>query len=165
MVLRGLPAIMNYSRPLAYASELGESMRPVINKNFVRFLYGVSWGYVILDTGIKTYSVKQHGNEAMIYSCLDTSIFHTFASMALPAFTIHSIVKYSLKFLKKTIGEKSRLTKFLPVALGLTSIPFIIHPLDHGTEWVMDKTIRSFYYIKVPYLKEEHEHHHTKTNE
>ena len=151
---------MNYSRPLAYSSELGESMRPIVHPNIVRFLYGISWGYVILDTGVKTYSVRDHGNEAMMYCCLDTSIFHTFASMALPALTIHSIVKYSGKFLKKIIGDKSKFSKLLPVCLGLSSIPFIIHPLDHGTEWVMDKTTRRFYINKVPHLKEEQKNHH-----
>jgi len=158
VVLRRLPSIMSYSRPLAYASELGESVRPLVNKSFVRFMYAVSWGYVFLDTGVKTHSVKSHGNEAMMYSCFDTSVFHCFASMALPAFTIHSIVKYSGILIKKTLKE-SKLSKFLPTALGIISIPFIIHPLDHGTEWVMDKTIRTFYFNKVPYLKQEYIKH------
>ncbi len=149
---------MASSRPLAYASEVGESVRPITNPAFVRFLYGLSWGYVFIDTGVKTYAMKKHGNEAMAFCCLDTSIFHTFASMALPAFTIHSIVKYSGKFFKKTIGAESKFSKWLPVALGLGSIPFIIHPLDHFCEWAMDKTIRKSYGHKIPGLNGHNQH-------
>ena len=104
-----------------------------------------------MDTGIKTYSIRHHGKEPMSYCCLDTCIFHTLASMALPAFTIHSIVKYSGKFLKKSWGE-TKLSNGIPVILGLGSIPFIIHPLDHFTEFVMNKTIRKIYGHKIPGL-------------
>ena len=150
---------MSYSRPLAYASELGESVRPLVSTTLVRMMYAVSWGYVFLDTGVKTYSARNHGREAMMYSCLDTSIFHTFASMALPAFTIHSIVKYSGRLVKKGLGE-SKIGKFLPTVLGIASIPFIIHPLDHFTEWAMDKSIRNLYKKHVPYLSEDHSKRH-----
>jgi fission process protein 1 len=157
-VMRNLPKIMANSRPLAYASEVGESVRPITSRKFVRFMYGLSWGYVILDTAIKTHAMKKHGREAMAYCCLDTSIFHTFASMALPAFTIHSIVKYSGKFFKKILGTESKVGKWLPVICGLGSIPFIIHPLDHFTELVMDKSIRKIYGHKIPGLYEREGH-------
>ena len=160
-VMKNLPTIMAGSRPLAYASEVGESFRTVSHPTFVRFMYGLSWSYVILDTAIKTYGMKKHGREAMTYCCLDTSIFHTFASMALPAFTIHSIVKYSAKLLKKSLGQDSKFSKLLPVFLGLSSIPFIIHPLDHFTEYVMDKTIRKTYGNKIPGLYD-HQKTHNK---
>jgi fission process protein 1 len=146
---------MAQARPMAYASEVGESFRPLVHPMFVRFLYGLSWGYVFLDSAVRTYTVRKYGREAMGYCFLDASIFHTFASMALPAFTIHSIVKYSGKFLKKTLPN-SRVSKFGPVVLGLGSIPFIIHPLDHFTEFVMDRTVRKLYQGKFPNL------HHDK---
>ena len=150
LLMKRLSDLLANSRALAYTSEMGESIRPLVTTNFVRFLYGVSWGYVIIDTAVKTYNVKDQGREKMSYCCLDTSIWHTFASMALPAFTIHSIVKYSGKILKSFVKTPNNFTKFLPTFLGIGSIPFIIHPLDHLTDWVMDRTIRITYAHKLP---------------
>jgi hypothetical protein len=44
-------------------------------------LYGISWAYVIFDTFVRTYSVKDFGNETMMYTFGDNAIFHTVASM------------------------------------------------------------------------------------
>lgn len=154
--MRRLNSVMASSRPLAYASEMGESVRPLVPPFFVRFLYGVSWGYVILDTAVKTYSVKDQGREIMSYYAMDTSIWHTFASMALPAFTIHSIVKYSGKLLKNFVNPLSRFGRFGPTIIGMSSIPFIIHPLDHFTDWAMDNSLRKLYSDKLPKVPGHH---------
>lgn len=156
MLMRRLSTVMKQTRSMAYASELGESTRPVVNPMFVRFLYGISWGYVILDTTVKVYSVKDQGSEKMKFCALDTAIWHTFASMALPAFTIHAIVKYADKFIKKKVTPTSYLGRFGATVIGLASIPFIIHPLDHLTDFVMDNTLRKVYADKLPHLPKEH---------
>lgn len=89
-ILKRLPALMAYSRPLAYASEVGESFRPLIPPLAVKSLYGLSWAYVIVDTLVKTYEVKDLGREKMMYTFGDTGLWHCIASMALPAFTIRN---------------------------------------------------------------------------
>jgi fission process protein 1 len=147
---------MAHSRPLAYASEMGESVRPLVPVALVRLLYGVSWGYVILDTSLKTYSVKDQPTNIMTTYAMDTAIWHTFASMALPAFTIHSIVKYSGKILQKFVNPASKIGRFGPTFFGMASIPFIIHPLDHFTDWAMDNSLRKIYGHKMPHV---HKHH------
>ena len=84
----------------------------------------------------------------MLYTCGDTALWHSIASMGLPAFTIHSIVKYSTLALKNTqLDPKIKVA--IPVVLGLGSIPFIIHPLDHITDYLMDNTIRKLYHDKL----------------
>jgi len=151
--------MLKIARPMAYASEVGESFRPIVSRNVVRFLYGISWAYVIVDTGVSTYEVKRFGQEAMQYTCLDKAIWHTFASMLLPAFTIHTIVHQSGNLFKKIFGKTSKLGVWLPVALGLCSIPFIIHPLDHLTDYVMDNTLREYVYKgKIPSVASENQH-------
>ena len=60
-------------RILAYASEIGESFRPLVPRSFVRFLYGVSWGFVITDTGFNTYLACDYGYDAAKYMCIDKS--------------------------------------------------------------------------------------------
>jgi hypothetical protein len=39
-----------------------------------------------------------------------------------------------------------RFGKFIPSIIGLLSIPLIIHPIDHATDFVMDNTIRGRLY-------------------
>jgi len=142
-----------HGRPLAYASEFGESMRPIAPKWFVNGMYGLSIGYVVADTAIKTYEIRDQGSQKMLIKAGDLSLWHTFASMILPAVSIHTIVKTSghgLNNLSKMGYKFPRWGKFLPTAFGLASIPFIIHPLDHLTDYVMNQTIRKFYTIPQP---------------
>ena len=35
--------------------------------------------------------------------------------------------------------------RYIPVAMGLMTIPFIVEPIDHFTDWMMDKTLRKMY--------------------
>ena len=155
-VMRTMNNVMIGSRPLAYASELGESVRPLVPKFLVKSLYGISWAYVILDTIAKTYSVRDQGREKMAVYAMDLAIWHSLASMALPAFTIHSIVKYSGKVIKKCSDPASKFGKFGPTIIGLCSIPFIIHPLDHVTDFSMNNTLRKFYSHKMPVIPKSH---------
>lgn len=149
--MRRLPKILKATRPAAYTSEVGESFRPVMSPGLIKIMYGISWAYVIVDTASATYNVKDKGQEVMKYTCLDKAIWHTLASMVLPAFTIHTVVKFTGKLFKGIFGQKSKLAVWLPVFFGLGSIPFIIHPLDDLTDYLMNNTLRkSVYGDKLP---------------
>ena len=156
LLMRRLNTVMIYSRPMAYASELGESIRPLVSGNVVKGLYLVSWLYVIIDTFAKSIIVRDQGRKKMLYYAMDTAIWHTFASMALPAFTIHSLVKYSGKISKYCLNPASKLGRYGPTALGALSIPFIIHPLDHFTDWAMDRSLRTLYAHNLPHVEKHH---------
>lgn len=151
--LRNIGIALKKGRLLAYSSEVGESGRPVMNRWIVRGLYGVSFCYVALDLG-HHYASSRHDigdrrTRVMNYQVSETAVmttdravWHSLASFALPTICIHSIVKYS------TIG----LTKFgmryptrIAPLVGLSFIPFIIHPIDAATDWFMDNTARRFY--------------------
>jgi mitochondrial fission process protein 1 len=128
------------TRPAAYASEVGEAFRPVVPNVLVKSAYGLSLIYVASDIYIRT-THSTNTNKSIIVA--DALTYHTFASMLIPAITIHSIVKYTNKL---TTNVKSiPIKKFGPSALGLLSIPFIIHPIDDLTDLVMNKTIRRLY--------------------
>lgn len=185
--------LMQKSRPLAYASEVGESFRPIVPRWIVNSAYGISIGYVIVDTMIHTYNVNQilknrnnsQSQKHLAINFIDKAIWHTFASMILPAVTIHSIVKYSgiclkheldhMSFFKitnpfndeaikaKNIAQIAKYSRWGSVFIGLASIPFIIHPLDHLTDYVMDKTMRQLYpgqLIDTYAHAHAHQHHH-----
>ncbi|KAG9549983.1 hypothetical protein KCU77_g6315, partial [Aureobasidium melanogenum] len=69
------------------------------------------------------------------------AIFQGIASMGLPAFTIHSIVKYTGKALKNNKNVKLR--TWGPIGLGLAAVPALPfmfdEPVEHAVEWVFHK--------------------------
>lgn len=93
----------------------------------------------------------------------DAAIWHGFASIVLPAVTIHTFVSASQKAIQQTLPSNPKAALWLPVAVGLGSIPLIIHPIDKATDIGMDNTIRLLYkdhLVKVP--SDHHGVHHGK---
>ena len=136
-----------YGRPMAYASEFGESFRPFVSPYFVNSLYGVSAFYVLADVGISCYNIRDKGTEAQIYTGIDQTIWHSMASLAFPAITIHQIVHYSSKYAAPKISHYlPKYGRFSPIIFGLGSIPFIIHPLDHIADFIMNQSLRKYWY-------------------
>ena len=43
------PLLLASQRYLAYSSDLGEAVRPVVPPTVVRSLYGLSWSYIAYD--------------------------------------------------------------------------------------------------------------------
>jgi fission process protein 1 len=71
------------------------------------------------------------------------AIFQSVASMGLPAFTIHSVVKYSGKALKNAANKNIR--TWAPVGLGLAAVPALPfmfdEPVEHAVEWIFHKAL------------------------
>ncbi|EMC93256.1 hypothetical protein BAUCODRAFT_150609 [Baudoinia panamericana UAMH 10762] len=65
------------------------------------------------------------------------AVFQSVASMGLPAFTIHSIVRYSGQALKGV--KNTRIRTWGPIGLGLAAVPalpFLFDkPVEYATEW------------------------------
>lgn len=74
------------------------------------------------------------------------AIFQGIASMGLPAFTIHSIVRYSTRAMKDI--KNPRLRVYGPIGLGLAAVPalpFLFdHPVETAVEWVFHKGFETF---------------------
>ncbi|KAL8951074.1 MAG: hypothetical protein Q9222_002914 [Ikaeria aurantiellina] len=69
------------------------------------------------------------------------ALFQGIASMGLPAFTIHSIVRYSGRALK---GAKNmRIRTYGPIGLGLAAVPLLPYmfdqPVETAVEWTFHK--------------------------
>lgn len=66
------------------------------------------------------------------------AIFQGVASMGLPAFTIHSIVRYSGRAMKEV--KNVRIRTWGPIGLGLAAVPalpFLFDkPVEEAVEWV-----------------------------
>ena len=131
-----------YSRPLAYASEVGESMRKVMPR-MVTPLYALSIGYVGLDIVIKRMSTKGKPSDYRKYYTLDLSLWHLGASILFPAITINRFV-HGLTWVFNKANVSNKVAVFGPAIAAICLIPFIVHPLDHATDHIMDHTFRKF---------------------
>ena len=121
---------MSAQRYVAYTSDVGESFRPVASPLVVRTAYGISWAYLTGDVGYEGYKayLRQYpsANPADVASnavpkavpvpaiedwrsvMVQRAVFQSLASMALPAFTIHSIVRYSGQAMKSVKNTRVR---------------------------------------------------------
>lgn len=73
------------------------------------------------------------------------AIFQSVASMGLPAFTIHSVVRYSGRALKDAKNKTIR--TWGPIGLGLAVVPFLPtlfdEPVETATEWIFHKAFET----------------------
>ncbi|TKA31492.1 hypothetical protein B0A50_02339 [Salinomyces thailandicus] len=157
--------LLSAHRYIAYTSDIGESFRPIAHPWLVRGAYGISWAYLIGDVsweGYKAYGrneqVKGTGTKVgedgkMVVAgrvppiehwstvMAQRAIFQSIASMGLPAFTVHSIVRYSGQALKN--NKNVRIRTWGPIGLGLAVVPALPYvfdePVEKATEWVFEK--------------------------
>jgi fission process protein 1 len=144
-----------YWRYLGYANELGECARPLVRPLFVHGSYAIAGAYVFADALSKSHKNYNdtHASSSdtwrwhkAIFTSMDVVSWQLAASVIIPGFTINRIVKVSSLLLQRSLRtRKIPLTPFLqntvrfaPSAIGLASIPFIIHPIDHGVTVAMD---------------------------
>lgn len=131
----------------SYASEVGESGRHAVPKWLVHGAYAVSMGYIGIDAANKVghHYVSQHGfTETAKWQVLDTGLWHGSASLVLPAAAIHTGVK-AATYACKALRYGPTITRVAPVFFGLALIPAVVHPIDHGVDYVMDQWIRPLY--------------------
>lgn len=147
-VVRTIPRLISTQRYLAYTSEVGESFRPLIPKYVVTGTYAASLLYVGADAAHHYQELKDKGSSGsqLAWRTADKLVWHGFASMLLPALTVHSIVSASSRHLFNEWPKTWPKTRaWAPTGFALVCIPFIIHPLDHLIDWAMDNTVRRFY--------------------
>ncbi|XP_029660075.1 mitochondrial fission process protein 1 [Formica exsecta] len=152
-----------YVRYLGYANEVGEAFRSLVPKSIVWFSYALSSGYVLADTvhkGAKVYQTDATSQKTknVLLSTSDTLIWQTFASIIVPGLTINRICA-TVQFAQKKSTRVAFKKPWISTLIGLISIPFIIHPIDHAVEGAMDVTYRKWtgYHPKAPLCGIKHE--------
>ncbi|XP_011158735.2 mitochondrial fission process protein 1 isoform X2 [Solenopsis invicta] len=152
-----------YVRYLGYANEVGEAFRSLVPKSIVWFSYALSSGYVLADTvhkGVKVYQsdVSPQKTKNVLLSTSDTMLWQAFASVIIPGFTINRICA-AVQFAQRKSTRVAWKKPWIPTLIGLASIPFIIHPIDHAVEGAMDVTYRKWtgYHPKGPLCGIKHE--------
>lgn len=156
--------MLSAHRYVAYTSDIGESFRPVAHPWLIKGAYGVSWAYLIGDVsyeGAKAYkhnqAIRNPTTEEEISAVAarpggkvvpaiedyravmaERAVFQSVASMGLPAFTIHSIVRYSGRAMKNVKNVKLR--TWGPIGLGLGFVPALPYifdePVEKATRWL-----------------------------
>ncbi|OSC98719.1 hypothetical protein PYCCODRAFT_1447299 [Trametes coccinea BRFM310] len=147
-------------RYIAYTSDVGEAFRPVVHPAVVTAAYGISWLYLAGDVGYETYKAHRRGPTAMEAAtfseptrlsmvAVKRAVFQSVASMALPAFTIHTAVKQAKKAFVNV--QNPRVKSWGPTVTGLAIIPILPYlydkPVEHATdivfEWIEKRIAKS----------------------
>lgn len=130
--------------------------------------YGISWLYILGDVSYVAWVAKlqkegryRHGlkpwdplppvNEELASSGaleelpdwkmvgVERMLFQSIASMGLPAFTIHSTVKYSGKWFNAQFPKNAALRTWGPIGLGLSIVPALPYLFDKPIENLLEQ--------------------------
>lgn len=136
-------------RYLGYANECGEAFGPLYPR-FIRPSYVVAFAYVGCDTVDKAWKAKTDGDESIVIAkkASDALIWQTLASVLIPGKVIHMITHQTHQAMSwqsiHRLVPRPLIRQWIPTCVGLSCIPFIIHPIDHGVDFLMDHTVRKY---------------------
>ncbi|PWA26450.1 hypothetical protein CCH79_00000928, partial [Gambusia affinis] len=119
-----------------YANEVGEAFRALVPVSFVWGSYAVATAYVTADAVDKgKKAAVAHGDNPgkttrVAVAVVDTFVWQALASVMIPGFTINRVCAASLYLLGKSTKWPLPVRKWTTTAIGLSTIPFIITPID-----------------------------------
>uniref|UniRef100_T1JDA1 Mitochondrial fission process protein 1 n=1 Tax=Strigamia maritima TaxID=126957 RepID=T1JDA1_STRMM len=139
-------------RLLGYSNEVGESFRHLIPLWLVRGTYVVAFGYVFADTADKAKKANQIKYESesirsyqLKKTIADTLIWQSFASVIIPGFTINRTCAITLSVLNRAARVSQGTRNWVAVAVCLSLIPIIVHPIDSFVDFVLDRSLRKYF--------------------
>jgi fission process protein 1 len=135
------------TRYIAYTSDVGEAFRPVVPPQVVTAAYGISWLYLLGDVSYESYKAHRNGPSPLEAAHLSEptrvgmvavkrAAFQSIASMALPAFTIHTAVSQARRAF--TSVKNPRVKTWGPTVTGLAIVPVLPYLFDHPVEKATD---------------------------
>jgi fission process protein 1 len=137
-------ALARIVRYLAFVSDFGEALRPVVKSSIVTATYVTSIGYCVGDVAYEAYKLHNNdyktktGEHMSLTQCVvERSIFQAFASILIPFGIIHTTVSVG----RKICNRMGRFQRFGPSIMGLSIIPalplYLDEPVEHAIEHVM----------------------------
>ncbi|XP_057674608.1 mitochondrial fission process protein 1 [Corythoichthys intestinalis] len=138
-------------RFLGYANEVGEAFRPLVPVSLVWSSYAVATAYVTADAVDKgKKAAVGHGDEPgqttrVAAAVVDTFVWQALASIIIPGFTINRVCAATLHLLGRTTKLPLPVRKWTTTAIGLSTIPFIITPIDRSVDYLLDSSLRKVY--------------------
>ncbi|CAK9079081.1 unnamed protein product [Durusdinium trenchii] len=131
--------LVSSTRYIAYSSDVGESLRPVLRLWQVNFTYGIAGLYVLGETVMAGYKQR------VAAACAHSFLFQMLASLALPAVIIHTVVHQVQHALERPrLVSYPKLMRYGPSCIGLGLVPFM-PLLDPPCEWVVDYLFEWWY--------------------
>lgn len=157
-------------RYLGYCNEVGESFRFQYPRLVVPS-YIISFSYCFADAATMGWSVYHQQKKrrlesptataytgtpfstAIIATC-DTLVWQCLASVLIPGGVINLLVRGTKAAMGQimvstnnaTNPRAAMLLRWGPTLVGLGSIPWIVHPIDTSVDYVMDTTLRPYYF-------------------
>ncbi|XP_035762766.1 mitochondrial fission process protein 1 [Neolamprologus brichardi] len=138
-------------RFLGYANEVGEAFRALVPVSLVWGSYAVATAYVTADAVDKgKKAAVAHGDNPgrttrVAVAVVDTFVWQALASVIIPGFTINRVCATSLYLLGRTTRWPLPVRKWTTTAIGLSTIPFIITPIDRSVDYLLDSSLRKVY--------------------
>lgn len=138
-------------RFLGYANEVGEAFRALVPVSVVWGSYAVATAYVTADAVDKgKKAAVAHGDNPgkttrVAVAVVDTFVWQALASVIIPGFTINRVCAASLYMLGKGTKLPLPVRKWTTTAIGLSTIPFIITPIDRSVDYLLDSSLRKIY--------------------
>uniref|UniRef100_A0A1A9WIK6 Mitochondrial fission process protein 1 n=1 Tax=Glossina brevipalpis TaxID=37001 RepID=A0A1A9WIK6_9MUSC len=131
-------------RYTGYANEVGEAFRHLVSRRIVRGSYIGAISYVFADASTKSWRKFQESESLVQVAdvAVDVFLWQMLASVIIPGYTINRIT-YLSRVMFKQAGARESMVKYMPTAVGLLSIPIIVHPIDRFVDFIMDKTFRA----------------------
>jgi len=132
-------------RYTAYASDVGEGLRPVLPSWAVKSAYGFAGLYMVGDVVYETAEVRSRGapDYVVARTAAHATTFQLIASLIIPSAIIHTAVSKSGKLFKKL----GMFTKWGPSVVGISLIP-LMPLIDHPVEGVIDAAFDK--YLPLP---------------
>ena len=133
-------------RYLAFTSDFGEALRPVVSARIVGGSYAIALGYCVVDVGYEAYKLKERGyvteknhHMTMTQCIVERATFQAVASVAVPFAIIHTTVDIS----RKICNKMNRFKRWGPSIAGLSIVPllplYLDEPVEHAIEWAFEK--------------------------
>ena len=142
---RAITALLARYRLTAFVSEVGESIRPLrgVLTWHVNLFYLVSWLYVITDTMVNAVdeAYVQGRRRQVARVVLFMGLFHSIATMLIPAVAIHEAVHLAMLLLKRAAASPS-VQLWVPTMVGLSlipALPIVDEPLHHALKRLFDR--------------------------
>ena len=135
---RAVQALLVKGRLVAYTSDIGESIRPVVPPWLVRLCYGITWGYVAVDVTYNTAEEYLRGSppEIVARTAIHAATFQTIASVLVPSLIIHQVVHLAQRATKSM--PPGPVARWAPSLVGLALIPLLPY-VDEPVEHLIDK--------------------------
>jgi len=132
-------SVIKAKRYVAYSSDVGETLRPVLSPAMVQATYAIAGAYILGDCFYLSYKEWQHDHnvqEARL-TLAHGLVFQGLASLIIPMYSIHWVVHQAqLRF-----AELGRFQRWGPSVVGFAVIPFlplIDEPIEHAIDMAFD---------------------------